>query len=187
MKQIIIEAGHHFKPGSPDPGAVSGTYKEADLTLYAKGRIAHYIRSFYPEVEVLLDKDTDTLKEVLNWIRSVEGSNSIIYSLHWNSASSSAATGVEAFISDKASALSKKMARRAVDVIHKISGIRDRGVKTETQSARGKLGILNTASPATLIEFAFINNPKDREDFFEWQEQIYITLAHEMAYQALNN
>lgn len=187
MRKIIIESGHHFKPGKPDPGSVSDGYKEAELTRYAKNRVAYHLRTLHPDVEVLLDDDEKTLSEVLKWIREVEGNISIIYSLHWNSASSSSATGVEAFVSDKASALSKKMARRAVDVIHKISGIRDRGVKTETQSARGKLGILNTASPATLIEFAFINNPKDREDFFEWQEQIYITLAHEMAYQALNN
>ena len=183
QKRFIIEAGHHFKPGKGDPGAVYGEFSERDLTKHAKERIAYYLNLFYPDIEVLLDSDTDTLSEVLNWIRSVEGVDSIIYSLHWNAATPSA-TGVESFISNNASEKSKTMAKRANDVVVKISGLRDRGVKTESQSARGKLGVLNTKSPATLIEFAFITNDRDRETFFEWQEQIYITLAHEFAYQA---
>lgn len=186
-KQIIIEAGHHFRPGKPDPGAVSDGYSEAELTRHAKERIIHYLDLFYPELTVLGDNDKDTLGQVISWIKSIEGNNSIGYSIHWNAASNDSATGVEAFISDNASAKTKRMAPRAVDVVSKISGLRNRGVKTESQSARGKLGILNTRSPFVLLEFAFINNPSDREVFFEWQEHIYITLAHEMAYQAKND
>ena len=187
MRKIIIESGHHFKPGKQDPGAVSDGYKEAELTRHAKNSIAYHLRTLHPDVEVLLDDDEKTLSEVLKWIRNVEGNNSLIYSLHWNAASNNSATGVEAFISDNASKKSKEMAPRIVDIVHHISGLRSRGVKTESQSNRGRLGILNTNSPAVLIEFAFINNPKDREDFFEWEEQIYITIANEMAYQARNS
>lgn len=182
-KKIIIEAGHHFKPGNNDPGAVYGEFSEAELTRHAKERIAHYLKLFYPDITVMLDDDTHTLAEVIKWVKEVENNNSIIYSLHWNAATPSA-TGVEAFVSNNASNKSKVMARRSLDVVTKISGLRDRGVKTESQSARGKLGILNTKSPATLIEFAFITNDRGRDTFFEWQEQIYITLAHEFAHQA---
>lgn len=183
MKKIIIESGH----SASDPGAISDGYKERDLTIHAKNRIAHYLKEFYPELTVLTDKDTDSLSQVISWIKSVEGSSdSIIYSLHWNSASSPSATGAETFVSDNASKKSKDMAKRALDVITKVSGVKSRGVKRENQSARKRLGILNTKSPATLIEFAFINNPKDREKIFDLEEEIYITLAHEMAYQAKN-
>ena len=178
-KKIIIEAGHNVN----DPGAVAEGYKEAELTVHAKERISYYLSVFYPDITVLLDKDSDSLSTVISWIRHVEGNDSIVYSLHWNAASSNKATGVEAFISDNASDKSKEMARGAVDVVSKISGLRDRGVKTESQSARGRLGILNTKSAATLIEFAFLNNEMDRDTFFEWEEQIYITLAHEFARQ----
>lgn len=182
-KKIFLIAGHHDN----DSGAVSENgIKEAELTKKTRDRITHYLNEFYPELEVLTDNDSHTLSQVIRWIKNTEGNNSLIYDFHWNAASDPKATGVESFVSDNASNKSKEMARRIVDVITKISGLKDRGVKTESQSARKRLGILNTKSPATLVELGFISNPDDRSTFDEWQEQIYITSAHEIAYQAKN-
>lgn len=184
MKKIFLIAGHNL---TSDSGAVSENgIREVDLTKKTRDRIAYYLNKFYPELEVVLDNDSHTLSQVIRWIKDTEGNNSLVYDFHWNAASNPTATGVEAFVSDNASKKSKEMASRVVDVITKISGMRDRGVKTESQSARKRLGILNTKSPATLVELGFISNPNDRESFDEWQEQIHITAAHEIAYQAKN-
>jgi N-acetylmuramoyl-L-alanine amidase len=45
--------------------------------------------------------------------------------------------------------------------IAKVLGIRNRGVKTESSTARGKIGILNVKGTNVLLEICFMSNPSD--------------------------
>lgn len=179
MRQVFLIAGHH----NQDSGAVSDGIREADLTKKVRDGIKYFLNLHYPNIKVLIDNDSATLSQVISWIKENEGSNSLIYDIHYNSASSDTATGVEAFVADGASKKSFEIADGAVKVICSITGLKNRGTKTESSSKRGKLGILHTKSPATIIEMGFINNPSNREVLDKWDGWIYEDLAHEIAKQ----
>ena len=180
MRQVYIIAGHHKK----DPGAISGGLKEADLTIEAKKGITYFLKKHYPDMIVLNDEDSHTLSQVIKWIKETEGSNSLIVDLHWNSAGVNTATGAETLISNNASQKSKDLAKEILDTIVSVTGLRSRGVKRESDSARGRLGILNTKSPATIVELGFINNPEDVAKIAKWDAWLWEDLAHTIAKHA---
>lgn len=180
MRQVILIAGHH----NSDSGAIADGYRENQFTKQDRDGIKYFLNLHYPEIKVLTDDDSKTLSQVIAWIKSVEGNNSLIFDFHWNSASSNTATGVEAFVADEASKKSFEIAKGVTEVVSSITGLKNRGVKTESQSKRGRLGILHTKCPATIVEMGFINNPKDREVIKKWDGWIYEDLAHEIAKQA---
>lgn len=84
----------------------------------------------------------------------------MLLDIHYNAATPQA-TGVECFVSDNAGSKSKELAKEIAEITHKITGLHNRGIKTESQSARGRLGILNMRGTAVLWEVAFISNPSD--------------------------
>ena len=180
MKRVYLIAGHH----NNDSGAISDGYKENEWTKKVRDGIKYFLKKHYPELTVLTDDDSKTLSQVIKWIKDTEGSNSLVYDIHLNSASNNTATGVECFIADNHSKKSELMAKGVNKVIVDITGLKDRGVKTESSSKRGTLGILHTKSPAVIIELGFINNPLDREKLTKNSGWIDEQLAHEIAKQA---
>lgn len=184
-RKVFLIAGHHFNPGKQDPGAVSDGFKENEFTVEDRDGIKYFLNKHYPGITVFVDDDSKTLSQVISWIKSIEGNDSLIYDIHYNSASSNKATGVEAFVSDNASKKSHEIAQGFINVVESITGLKNRGVKTESDSARGRLGILHTKSPATIVEMGFINNPLDRDTIKKWAGWIYEDLAHEIAKRAL--
>lgn len=181
MRKVYLIAGHHAK----DPGAVSDGFKENEWTISVRDGIKYFLNKYYPEINVLTDDDNKTLAEVIKWIKEGEGDNSLVYDIHLNSASNNTATGVESFIADNHSKKSELMAQGVNKVISTITGLKDRGVKTESSSKRGKLGILRTKSPAVIIELGFINNPLDRKALIDNNGWLDEELAHCIAKEAL--
>lgn len=180
-RKVILVAGH----SDYDSGAVSDGFKESEFTKKNRDGLRYFLNKHYPEIEVLTDDDSKSLSDVIRWIKSVEGKDSIVIDNHWNSASVNTATGHEAFVADNASQKSHEIADDILKTMVSITGFPNRGVKTESQSNRGKLGILRTASPACLVEWGFINNPHDRGEITEWDGWIYEDVAHAIARQAL--
>lgn len=180
-RKVILVAGH----SNSDPGAVSGLHKESVLTRKDRDGVRYFLEKHYPDIEVLVDDDSKNLSEVIRWIKSVEGDNSIIYDFHRNSAANNKATGVESFIADGASKKSRQMGDGFNKVVHDITGMPNRGTKTESESKRGRLGILHTKSPAVIVELGFLNNPEDRVDIEEWGAWIYEDVAHDIAIHAI--
>lgn len=76
-------------------------------------------------------------------------------SLHCNAADGKA-HGTETFYRG-----AKKLAEACNRALVESLGTKDRGVKTENQSARGRLAVLNFPQ-ACLIELGFIDHPQDR-------------------------
>lgn len=153
---IYLIAGH----SNFDSGAVSNGLKEADLTKRIRDLIYIRIKQLSPAELVTKDDDKDTLNQVIAKIKPRITSKDVLLDIHYNAATPQA-TGVECFVSNNASIKSKGLAKEIAEVTHKITGIINRGVKTEAQSARGKLGILNMRGTAVLWEVGFITNNSD--------------------------
>lgn len=153
---IYIIAGHH----NSDAGATYKGLKEADLTKRIRDLVYTRIKELQPRALVTKDDDKDTLSQVIAKIKPKITSKDVLLDIHYNAATPKA-TGVECFVSDNASEKSKNLADKIATITHEITGLHNRGVKKESQSARGRLGILNMKGTAVLWEVSFISNPSD--------------------------
>lgn len=149
---VFPSAGHH----NNDPGAVYNGIKEADKTKELRNLISKYLGSH----KHIMDNDWETNSQYQNRIKPASGS--VIFDIHFNASTNSIASGTEMIISNSASENSKKMAAELASGTSLILGIPNRGVKTEKQTARGKIGILNLpAGISVLAEVCFLSNLSD--------------------------
>lgn len=86
----------------------------------------------------------------------------VLIDLHMNSADDEAANGTEVLYSAGAPASRRGIAEKISAAVSATLGTKNRGAKSDRESHRGKLAILNrTDLPAYLIELAFVTNPED--------------------------
>lgn len=159
MIQVVFpSAGHHDN----DPGAVYNGVKEADLTKEFRNLVSDCLAAKgHPHI---MDKDSETNAKYQSRIKP--GSGSVLLDIHFNASSNINATGTEMIVSNKASKESVAMATELAKGTAAILGITNRGVKTEAQTARGKIGILNIgAGIAVLAELCFLSNPSDMANY----------------------
>lgn len=161
---IFISAGHHNK----DSGAVGCGFKEADLTKIMRDLVCKELDSL--SVKYTRDDDGETLSQYLNRIKTGEGS--VVLEFHFNASDNKTATGVETLIADNPSTDSYSFAKDLNNATVRITGLKDRGVKTEGQSHRGKLGIMREQGIVALIELAFISNCNDVKVWSEKKEEL---------------
>lgn len=152
---IFLSAGHH----NTDPGAVSGKFIERDLTKESRFLISQYI----DKSQLILDKDFETNTQYQGRIKP--GSGSVVFDIHFN-AGSPTSTGTECYVkkSDFANknSMSYKMADEICKATSEILGIKNRGVKSESQSQHSRIGILNkSAGCSVLWEICFISSVLD--------------------------
>lgn len=156
---IFLSAGHHAK----DSGSVSKYGVERDLAIELRNMVEAHLKTAKADYRV--DNDNETLSQYLNRIKP--GSGSVVVEIHWNSAASSTATGTEVFIANNHNKISKELATELTQTISKRLGIRDRGVKTEKQSARGSLAFVKKPGATALIEVCFLSNEDDMRRYQE--------------------
>jgi len=172
---IFLAAGHSSVKGTEntDPGAIANGHTEADLAVVLRDltRVAILKKGG----KVTTDDDRKSLKQVIQAF-SISKDGDIICDIHFNAATPKA-TGVEVFHPARASQeeldLAMIIAKRFSDTM----GIKNRGIKDETQSARKRLGIMNPKGVNVLIEVCFITNPSDLNAFLETKEQLGDILA----------
>ena len=144
--KIFINAGH----GGVDPGAVSknGT-KEKDITKNVAALLVYELIQKGYEVEFFQQK-----RNVTEVSAAESTSNSDLFiSLHCNSFNKSSANGLEVLYYTK-SKKGKNIAQIFQDELLKTTNLKDRKIK-----ARDDLHVLKrTASPAVLVELAFLSN-----------------------------
>jgi N-acetylmuramoyl-L-alanine amidase len=122
------------------------------------------------EASFILDKDTETLAEYLKRIKP--GSGSVVCELHFNAAGP-AASGIEALTADNPTSASKMLAADMAASGAVTMGIPNRGVKTESESHRGKLGLMREpAGIIVLVEVCFITNINDLHSYFANKQQL---------------
>ena len=96
---VVIDAGH----GGHDTGAVGLNLgvKEKDLNLAVAKRLADNIRTKYPEVKVILTRDTDVflpLQQRADIVNKCKDTNKLFISIHTNAAENRNACGAETFV-----------------------------------------------------------------------------------------
>lgn len=159
----FISGGHHLK----DSGAVSPDGKITEYKFCAAFRDEQVkdLKAFRPDIKIIVDKDSETLGGYLGRIKT--GTGSVAIEFHLNSAVNKIgkplATGVEVLIANNHTTNSKAMAAELSQSIANSFGLKNRGVKTERDSARGALAFVRIPGTVALIELGFINNPYDME------------------------
>lgn len=155
---IFLSAGHHFKPGKPDPGAIGNGYHENDLTKELRGLIANEIA--YLGGQVIMDRDPETLGEYIARIKP--GTGSVVCEIHFNASDSPTANGTECIYRDGADMANVELSRAIASVCAGTCGFTNRGAKSEVTSHRGRLAILHTAAGLSCLpEICFITNKSD--------------------------
>ena len=154
--------------GSAEP--VNGI-KESDVTLNIAQRVITHLNAANFTTEL---KQSDGVKSIY------EASNNfgadLFVAINCNSADISVA-GTETFYC-QGSVKGQKFAQAVQSKIIANVGTVDRGVKDDTQTAAGSLGVLRkTACPAILVELAFISNVNDVQLLRDKQENFANAIA----------
>ena len=169
-EKLFPLAGHH----NHDSGAVSNGVKEADLTKELRNLVLCELDEF-GFVDYETDNDNDSLGVVIKKIHPT--ATDVVFDIHFNASSNPEATGTEVLISSQAGEKSKALATEVAAYTANLLGIKNRGVKTEAESARGRLAILNLKGAACLLEVCFITNPNDLKSYHANKERLAKALA----------
>jgi N-acetylmuramoyl-L-alanine amidase len=164
-----VLAGHSLT----DPGAVANGLKEADLARELRNLTVNHL----PLGSFKVDDDRDNLATVISKIKSKD--TDIICDIHFNAATP-AATGVEVIVPLRATPKELALAKDVADKFSKIMGIKNRGVKDESKTARGRLGIMAVNGVNVLIEVCFITNPNDVKAYQDNKEALALSLANSL-------
>jgi N-acetylmuramoyl-L-alanine amidase len=156
---IFISAGHHLK----DSGAVNTALgiQENTQAIRLRDKIVSYLK--LKGRKFITDKDTETLKEYLDRIDTGDGS--VVLEIHFDASGTGKAEGCTAFVSNTPSKYSQTMGAELCNNLFKIAGIKNRGVHKESESHRGRLGLMRESGIVVLFEGFFIDNPEDYGKF----------------------
>lgn len=95
IKKVVIDAGH----GGKDPGAVSGNYKEKDITLKVALKLGRKINSKYPDIDIVYTRKTDVFIPLDQRGQIANKANADLFiSIHVNSSKNTKASGTETFV-----------------------------------------------------------------------------------------
>ena len=155
-KTICIDAGH----GGSDPGAIANGMRESDITF----EVSIILKGLLEQAgfNVILTRTEAFINPGINGrfqFANVNGADYFV-SIHVNAGGG---TGAETFYytgkNDSA------FARTVNDAYASTMGLRNRGLKHDTQTHVGSLGVLrHTTMPAILLELAFIDSPSTNPD-----------------------
>ena len=157
---MYISAGHNSKSKNikQDPGAVNKQgIKEGDLTIEFRDLVCKELDLL--KVKDIKDSDEESLSQYLSRIKT--GNASCIVEYHFDSASTESATGTTGLIEAEADKLDRAFAKELTDSVAKVLGIKNRGVITEAESHRGRLGLMREEGIICLVELGFLSNPQD--------------------------
>lgn len=148
----------NIRRGVYDPGAVSNGVNEADIALQFALTLKWKLKAAGIDFWLTRDDDTDHTPVAERDDRAEFAACSHFISLHMN-AGPMLANGTETFYRDVAD-------MRFANIIHPAAvlalGLRDRGIKHESLTARKRLAIFGFSGPACLVELGFITNKGDR-------------------------
>jgi len=162
MRTIYLTAGHNGK----GTGASSQYGDEGEEAIDVRDDVAELLQHW--GVRVRTDPNRMRLRDVLRWV-SGASKNDVICDIHFN-AFNGKAHGTEVLIANEHNYKEKQLAQALCDRICSDLGTYNRGVKTERQTARKRIGILSGAprhAINVLIEICFIDNESDMQKYDE--------------------
>lgn len=166
---ILISAGHSTVPPI-DPGAVGNGYKEAELALDLRDRVAAELRS---RGETVIEDGSDGVNEPLKKALVLARQASTAVEFHWN-AGPPTATGIEVLSKPNKKALAQKLA----GAINAATGIRlrgDRGWKADNSGQHHRLAFCEAGG--LIVEVCFISNASDLEAYIDNKGRVVKNLA----------
>jgi N-acetylmuramoyl-L-alanine amidase len=170
---IFISAGHNPKGLRVDPGAIGNGYREADLTVEIRNLVIQHLKRL--NIPYISDNDNERLGEYLARIKT--GTGSVVLEFHFDASANSSATGTTALIEAEADRLDRAFAKELSDITATTLGIRNRGVKTEAESHRGKLALMREEGIICLLEVCFISNTQDVALYQANKEKLAVQIA----------
>jgi len=175
MKTLFLDAGHSLT----DSGAVAVhngvSFKESELTIALRNAMLQILDKD-TGFRTIHDSDNHNLVRTCAAAKAKLQKGDWLCSLHFN-AGSATASGVEVFVAEDASLSAKTLGQLLCNLIATELNIPNRGVKSETESAHKRLGILHCSTHALLIEVCFISSESDMSKYQAKQA----TLAQQMA------
>jgi N-acetylmuramoyl-L-alanine amidase len=173
MRTIFISAGHSNVLGK-DRGASGNGFIEGILTVEQRNLIVKELKKL--GAKVIIDDNDSILSQTMAFFRNKTTKNCILVDLHWN-ASSPQATGTEVLVPASPTKFENDLATDLSKTISTILNIKNRGVKTELQSARKSLGWMRLTGENILIETCFISNKKDMDSYQKNKEELAKQIA----------
>lgn len=164
----FISAGHYNK----DSGAVGCGTQENLETIKFRDLVVQFAKQL--GVKVITDSDNENLSEYLKRIQT--GSGSVVIEFHFDAANG-LATGTTAIVGSDADRLDKAFAKEIVDTTAKILSIKNRGVISETESHRGRLGLMREEGIVCLLEICFIDNQNDMNAYNKNKRTLALEIA----------
>ncbi len=158
MKTILLSSGHSLT----DPGAVSGAFKESQITMQLVTLASEMLRKH--GIGVLNVPDGLNLVSTIVYVNERAEQIDAAIEVHINSGGG---RGTEAwyyhnFSTGKGDEQSMRLSQSLVDAIQAESGMPTRGIKDESTNKHGKLGFVHDTKPiAALVECGFIDTPAD--------------------------
>lgn len=164
--KLCIDPGHGFSnatPGTYDPGAIGGGLEEADIALDWALTGKWVLNRAGIAVWLTRDDDRDASPLAIRDERAHLVGCTHFLSLHCNAAAprfgTRPATGTEVFWRDVDD---MRWASHVLAAALPALGLRNRGLKTEGLSPRGRLSVFDFDGSAALLELGFITNARDR-------------------------
>jgi len=167
MKKVFLSAGHSSKKGTNpqgkaiDNGAAGNGYVEGVEAAKLRALITKELEAL--GITPVTDKDDSILSDTIAVFKSKVDENSLVIDIHFNAATPKA-TGTEVLIPGVPDQKERALAEDLAYAISNTLGIVLRGKKgviTELESARGKLGWMRLPGINNLIEVCFISNFND--------------------------
>ena len=175
MKLAVI-VGHNARA----QGAVRADTGESEYLW--NGGIAQIMENMAPEygleVRVFRRVDVGSFSREIRTVyaNSDKWGAEASMELHFNSASSSSATGTEMLTSGTADSM--RFATCVQDQVLKALNLRDRGIHIRGGKSRGGKNLISGRAPAILVEPFFGSNPKDQETTDEAHEKVALACAY---------
>jgi N-acetylmuramoyl-L-alanine amidase len=171
---IFISAGHNPKGIKIDVGAVGNGCHEADLTVEFRDLVIAELKK--KNAIYVSDNDDERLGQYLQRIKT--GNASVVLEFHFDASDNNTATGSTSLVGSDADRLDNNFAKELVNATAFRLGIKNRGVKSEADSHRGRLGLMRENGIVALLELCFISNANDLVAYNENKEQLAIEIAN---------
>jgi N-acetylmuramoyl-L-alanine amidase len=158
-RKIFLSAGHSNVPGK-DMGAdgLNGL-KEGVLTVELRDLIVKELG--FLNQYVITDPNHFVTKDTVTLINAILDSRDVAIDIHFNAFAAESARGCEVLIPFNSSKVEKELAQILVDNISAVLATKNRGIKTEADSARKHLMFMTPNCENILIEVCFITNKAD--------------------------
>lgn len=183
-RKVFISAGHGNVPGK-DMGAESTLIlKEGQLTVELRKLVISELKTL--NVYAIDDPDPNITKDTVQIINATLTSKDVAVDIHFNWFIKASAKGTEVLIPFKSSIYERELAKKLCAEISNVLKTTNRGVKTEAESAIGRLLFMTPKCENILIEVCFLSNLEDIMSYFEKKNEVAKVIA-DCIYNSITN